>query len=120
MKRIGSKDVFEAFVSVGLEPRFVDEKMRARTFPELLANFETMKELAKKSYKRLALQLHPDRNGESDEEMKKLNAAWDFINKIKLEQSPPVVFCSPYITIHYSSGWGTSTATSSTTTTGFW
>lgn len=119
MKRIGSKDVFEAFVSVGLEPRFVDEKMRARTFPELLANFETMKELAKKSYKRLALQLHPDRNGESDEAMKKLNAAWDFINKIKLKQSP-VVFYSPYITIHYSSGWGTSTGSSSTTTTGFW
>lgn len=71
---------------------------------ELEKVLENLKRLAKVSWKKKAMELHPDRGGDA-EEMKKLNALWNRAKGLKVLVRPrpqPVTF----VTVHYSSSSG--------------
>ena len=70
------QNVRDALVELEVIAEF--DKMRNRE------DWTTVKRLAGESYRRLALERHPDRTGGDSEPMSRLNAAWDLIKGLRM------------------------------------
>lgn len=78
---------------------------------------EAAKKVAKKRYRELCLEHHPDRTGGNDTKIKELNQMWDYLKQARLMYRPPQL--QRGITITYtpsSTTTGTTTGSSVTYT----
>lgn len=111
--------VLSAFLGVGLDRDFILAHMRASTLGEAQAKLVELKTEAKKSYKKLAFQYHPDRNNGAEDRMKKLNEDYDFVEKLNINPPPPPPpMFYPRVTI-VMGGWGGGTVTNTSTYTSY-
>jgi len=89
-----------------------------RTPQAAIREFQKLKEEAKKAFKRLAFEHHPDRNGGDDKEFKRLNSLWQVLEGLNpIFQNPRP---QTMIRVVVNSGWGypsDMTTTTSTSTT---
>lgn len=94
---------------------------RATSFVVGQQALEALKERAKKQFKKLAFELHPDRTNNDPaktEDFKLISAAVDDLEKLQLRPPPPPRPVMPTIRIVFRSYGGGFTGTSTTTTTG--
>lgn len=89
----------------------------APSFEEGVRRLDELKGRVKKAFRRVALELHPDRTNNDPaktEDFKLASSAADEIDKLALRRPQPRPQVH-YIRIHFN-GFGTATTTSSTTT----
>jgi hypothetical protein len=114
MRRIDPRKLFAPF---GID--FYDEVRRAKSEQQVASILEELRARAKKRYRELMFEHHPDRGGD-EEKAKYFTELYDAISKLKFVPPRPipsmrVVFYSmsnPYTT--------TTTSTGTSTSYGFW
>lgn len=106
--------VVEIMTELGAPPQAMRAVQCAPSFEEGKRRLEELKGLVRKTYKRLAFELHPDRNNGDAVKAEKLKVVSRLKDEfMKLELRPPR---PPPQRIQYV--WSNSTST--TTSTGFW
>jgi hypothetical protein len=108
------QQIVEALTLFGVWQTFVQTMQSARSFEAVETGLEHVLAAAKASFKRQALDAHPDRCGGSEERMKALSAAWNAIKDMKAARPQPMTVVR--VAYHTSTTW---TGASSTTTGGW-
>ena len=85
---------------------------RARSHDDAVRILESLKDRAKSTYKKLAFECHPDRNGGDDTRIKELNAYYDSIKNAQYILPQPI----PMIRVVCWTGDAVTTNTSSYST----
>jgi hypothetical protein len=97
-----------------------EQTMRAaQSFDAADAALESVLAAAKESFKRQALEAHPDRCGGSEERMKALSAAWNVIKDMKVNRPQPMTVIRIFATAPASQSWMSSSSTTDAGWSGF-
>lgn len=88
-RRITPQQMETALKVLGVFDQFIQMDRISRSFEEAAKRFEELKAIAKKKYRELALQYHPDKNGGGDDKIKELNDAYDIFKKLELRPPAP-------------------------------
>lgn len=101
-----------------VDPSTVPDMSRPGPLPEIEKKLETFKEIFKKAYRKLAIELHPDHGAteEQVERFKKMTAIYKDFQKIKVK---PIPKPRPRPTVIIRTG-GFGGSYSSSTTSGSW
>lgn len=78
-------------VELGVTPHAI-HAIRMAPFPKAVEMLKELKELAKRNYKRLAFELHPDRTGNDPDKSAKfafVTTVWKEVEKMEVRQPPP-------------------------------
>lgn len=114
-------EILGAFAALGMAAQYVDQKLgTAKDFAEFAKRLEELKEEAKKAWRKLAFDLHPDRGGD-EERFKKVAAYHEMIEGLQAGPPPrprPMPMQGPMIVINMNFGGGFSGFTSTNATTG--
>lgn len=98
--RLDPQKVQQAFVALGVFPNDI-EALRTIPFPAAQARLAALKALARKNFRKLSLELHPDRTGNDPiktEQFKVISAVRDELERIEVQapaQAPKPVPISP-------------------------
>lgn len=86
--RMDRGQALKALQALGISPRDLDS-IRMASYPQAKQMLVQLKELAKKRYRKLALQLHPDRTGgdpEKTEMFKVVGLVLEDLNKLEVQR----------------------------------
>lgn len=86
-KQISPIEIFEYF---GVDPNTAF--INIQTQQDLIDRLEEIKSEIKKTYKKKAFDLHPDRNNGKDEEFKQLVLMWDLAQQLNVVTPPPPTY----------------------------
>lgn len=90
MSSIDPAKAFQAFADLGVYPNDV-RALERLPFPEAQVALLELKERARRNFRRLSLELHPDRNGGNEaltERFKVMSAVRDELEKIEVHPAP--------------------------------
>lgn len=93
---------------------------QCRSFQEQVAVLDDLKREAKKTYRRLAFDLHPDRTGGDEvklERFKALSRVMEAIEQLQIRPPPIVTHLVPGVQIRFYTNGPVTTSNSATTTT---
>lgn len=87
-KPLTHKEIATMFAIFSIH-NFHERMSQAKGTGELIDTLNEIKKEAKEKFKQLAMEKHPDRHPECEEEFKKISAAYDSIKNLKIFQRPP-------------------------------
>jgi len=113
---ITDADVTRWLVLLGFTVEYIRQKLQANNLQEKVRRWNEMKEDIRKQWRKIAFELHPDRNGGDDKKFKDVKEVYDILQSISLMVGPPPMRRPPmqprvvHIHIGFSSGGFSSTA----------
>jgi hypothetical protein len=104
---------------IGVSPRDLQHNLQHPDPAECGRRLTAMKDRTKKAFRKQALDLHPDRNPDADQDLfKRMTAAYDWVMALELTQRQrPQARPRPQanVVIIRTGGWSTDSTTSTTT-----
>ena len=120
--KLTDAQVIEGMTRLGVTPQDFRVLQTAPTLDAANKMLDELKVRVKKSFRRAAMELHPDKNGGDEaktEEFKRLSALVDEVDKLKMYAAPPprMPFAVPGVRVVRVTYGGSSTASTTSTTT---
>ena len=102
---------------LGFTTEYIRQKLRARSYEEAVQRWAELKEDIRKQWRKMAFELHPDRNGGDDKKFKEVKEAYDMLQKVEPTRQPPPARrpMGPRMVVIRMSGGGFNTSTNATT-----
>jgi len=117
---IDQAKLFAVLRELGIPPEDL-QSLRMLPFAQAQEKLRTMREIARKNYKRLAFELHPDRTGNDPvktEKFKLLGQILTDFDKIEIRPAPPMPVRPHPVPVQWVQVGHFNTAATSATTTG--
>ncbi len=108
------RDVMEAFALMGISDPVAKRFFDAQSAGAARAALDDAKVEAKATWKRLAFDLHPDRNGGNDEEFKRVKEVFESLIRLDVSVRQPVQVMQVQVVRVNVSNWNAAPTTSGT------
>jgi hypothetical protein len=111
---IGMNEIARVMRKICIPKQKIVSFMNAETFEDAENLLSEIKIVAKKNWKKMAFELHPDRNGGDSSEFIRVKDAYDIVMKVRIVK--PTVVRTVFVRSYCTGGYGTGDYYTSTTT----